>query len=823
MVKEFWSRVMKKPGGEDFKRFFLNHGEKVGVVVIGLLALMGIASANWATETRTTAELIDDADRTLRKVQDPIQNPWVDEEREFFAATPDVRALAQQMQEPEADIENFQPTVSFNEPLNPVKEKRTAVLLLAAVEPESNVVQVPIVMTPDEEADVETEEKTEEPDDKKTEDDEDRDIKNIFAPLAGGGGGQPGGGLGGGMGLGGTGGMGMGGTGGMGLGGTGGMGMGGTGGMGMGGTGGMGMGGMGGAGGMGMGGAGDSSGSGTYGGYGGGGYPGYGEGEDGGEYEFGYGGYPGMGGGYGGMGTNIPEKRVQFRVGASVRLVFDIREQRKRVAEALHLPPSDRRVAEAAKDFVDLHIERKQARPGPDPWSGDWEPLPLEDIAEVLDESLGFDLEIVNPAVTQSTITMPLVRRAAGKWDKDTASHRRLIEFVLSEEEQELIRKRDEELARQAEERKARMPPSRAAKKGFTSYMNDASDIYGGLGQGGMDEFMGEFMANYGEDEDDESAESSGSGGMDADKAKEFVKTSLEAVNRLLLVRFMDFTVERGKQYQYRVRLEARNPNFNIPVDQLEQPELASQPTIMSEWSEPSPPVYVPMEYRYYVNKVEGRPKVTEYAELAMYYENVDAGTPVMADLRVPVGIRIGGEKDIDMVDLSKSVLDKAEVGFQSKDVLCSVMEAPKMSANEHPDLRKWLSKLPRGSKGVADRIIVLNNRGELITRALGDQPSRRQTDESMTAGLIRIYDEIGWRKSDDPAGGDAGFEFGGGEDDEGYGGYPGMGGSGGYGGYGGMGPGNPMGGKGNRGRRGSRGSRGGGSGGYPGMGGGEG
>jgi hypothetical protein len=272
----------------------------------------------------------------------------------------------------------------------------------------------------------------------------------------------------------------------------------------------------------------------------------------------------------------------------------------------------------------------------------------------------------------------------------------------------------------------------------------------------------------------------------------------------------MDFTVERGNQYKYRVRLEARNPNFNVPVDQLEQPELASQPTIISDWSDASPAVYIPMGYRYYVNKVEGRPTVEEYADLAMYYENVDAGTPVMADIRVPVGIRIGGEKDIDMVDLSKSVLDRAKVGFQSKDVLCSVMEAPKLSASEHPEIKKWLDRIPRSSKGIPDRIIVLNLRGELITRALDDQPLQRKTDTSMTEGLIRVYDEIGWRKSDDPAAGNDGFQFGGGD--------PGAGedyGSGGYGGYGGMGPGNPLSGRGDKGRRGRRGgSRGGMSGG---------
>lgn len=60
------------------------------------------------------------------------------------------------------------------------------------------------------------------------------------------------------------------------------------------------------------------------------------------------------------------------------------------------------------------------------------------------------------------------------------------------------------------------------------------------------------------------------------------------------LVRVFDFTVEPGKQYRYKFQLMMRNPNFQIPARNLEDPKLASEAWLTTAWSEASNTVAVP-------------------------------------------------------------------------------------------------------------------------------------------------------------------------------------------------------------------------------------
>ncbi|MCA9035153.1 MAG: hypothetical protein KDA91_08490 [Planctomycetaceae bacterium] len=785
---------MKKSKGKGFdaKVFFLNHGEKLGAGLIALLSLMGLASASWFGADRTVGEMQKIADDTKRAMESP-QNTWPETDQESFNQTPNVSELVARMSAPNKDVDQFAPSIAFNPPLNPVREKRGAVLVLSPVSPEQTAISQPIALV---DVDEDEEEALDNPADPEGSDgkpvdeesDEDKRRRERFGALAGTG----------------TGGAGMGSEYGSGLGGPG-LGLGGGPGLGGAGLGGPGLGGPGlGGPGMGMGGPGMGMGD-----------PGsggdmYGDGYGGGEM---YGDMYGEGGMYGGMlGTNIKEKRIRFAAGVSVRYVFDLREQTKKIADALHIPASDPRAARYAEDFVEIHVERKQALASLDPWAGEWEPVLVEDLAEILEESLGFDLEIVDPRVTRPVITMPLPRLAQGRWSNSQASHKLISDFELSEEEKELVRKRDEKLAQEAAERKAKMPPARAEKKGFSGYKGNANELFGDLyGNGGGEDFYNDVMGEYGSDMMGAGMMGSapgiqpGKGGkVDEEKLKEMRRKLFETpAGRLLLVRFMDFTVERGQQYIYRIRLELNNPNFNVPVDQLEQPELSSQKTIMSEWSVPTAPVFVPSEYRYYVNKVAGQ--TGERADVSVYYEAQSLGTPVMVDLQVPVGVRIGGHKETDAVDLSKSVLDRVPVEVKSRDILCGVSEGGVLNGSEHPDLKAFLG---RSSHRMADQITVLTPNGSLATRSVGDADRERNEDKGDIEFLIKEYEKIGWRKSDMPDPGNDPF-----------GDYGGEMGSGGY--DGGMGYGDPLSGGSRRDNRRGRG-RGGRSGGMGGMSGGE-
>ncbi|MCE9607578.1 MAG: hypothetical protein K8U03_22040 [Planctomycetia bacterium] len=71
-----------------------------------------------------------------------------------------------------------------------------------------------------------------------------------------------------------------------------------------------------------------------------------------------------------------------------------------------------------------------------------------------------------------------------------------------------------------------------------------------------------------------------------------------------ILFRFLDFKIEPRKFYRYRVKLVLANPNFNLDKAHLDKPELALGETREAAWSQPSPPIYVPVLERYFAGAV---------------------------------------------------------------------------------------------------------------------------------------------------------------------------------------------------------------------------
>jgi len=682
--------MMAKSKGFDFKALLLNHGEKFGAAVIGLLALTGLATANWSGCSRLESELRAIAEKTKESWSSP-NNAWPEDKKAVFASTPDVERMAQRMSSPNEDIEQFTTLRHWNPPINQVREKLAPVVVLAPESPESALVTFTLLVK-DDEPDVD-EELT--PDAEKAKEEmsaEEQDLADLFGAKPGG----PG-----------AGGVGPGGIGPGGL----------SGGDYPGGDAATSLYGStesgGGAGyGMPMGGAGAAAEL-SLGGYGGG--AGY------------MGGYMGMEGD-GGMAAPV-ERKVRSCAGVSVRAVFDLYKQTNMMAEALHVSPQE--ITPRQIDFVNLEIQRKSALAGSDPWAGEWEDLSLKDIAEILDQAAYFDRDIVNPSVVRSEITMPLPSRAAGNWTAANASHKRLENFQLSEEEKDLIDKHQTMLLEEANKMKAMLPPEQAKSEGFRRYTLASQD----LGQA-LDGQYGDVASNM------YAAYQGGSGGpgsgvpgggapgtgknakdrrfKNKDEMEKFLNATLVA-NRLLLVRFMDFSCDRGNAYQYRVRLEMRNPNFNKPVDDLEQPELATRRTIFSNWSEPTQPVFVPGSYRYYTQKVESKPRVEEMAHLSMFYQHEKAGTPVMTNLRVPVGVRIGGKQTLEVVDLGKSKLESQEVDLKSQDFLAGVIESPRITSSDFPELRDLIKSL-QGARVVPDRITVVDSTGAIVSRFVGDK-----------------------------------------------------------------------------------------------------
>ncbi|MDR1964821.1 MAG: hypothetical protein LBQ50_13695 [Planctomycetaceae bacterium] len=64
------------------------------------------------------------------------------------------------------------------------------------------------------------------------------------------------------------------------------------------------------------------------------------------------------------------------------------------------------------------------------------------------------------------------------------------------------------------------------------------------------------------------------------------------------LFRFLDFKVEPGKTYRYRVRLYLANPNYMLAPNYLEDETLSKEPFLITDYSTPSNMVTIPLESR---------------------------------------------------------------------------------------------------------------------------------------------------------------------------------------------------------------------------------
>ena len=705
----------------DLKTFFINHSEKVVGGVVALLALWGFASASWDHADEVPSELLQAAGEVRTKIEN--NSFWPPEKQEAFTKDmPDIRYLAGELGErDDIDYARFTMPVNWHEPLVPPREKRSNVVVLAPVQPEVSPVAVPLAMPLDDD------ESEEDPVDQEEQTEEEEEVESARRLAAKKYGGDDGTGMSG----------------------------------------------------SGRGGLADNVagllGVGANGGFlnglGAGNYGGYDEEEDeddyfGGQGRFGPGGPPGATSGrFGGAGAILPtaDRKVRWHAGISVRMVVDLQEQRREIREALQIS-GDYAEIQHHVDYQQIHIERIEQQDGM--WS-EWEELKHEDIGEVLQQSLGQDVDIVSPAVTRPELTMPLPRRAVGVWLNEEASHSMITDFELSPEEQEMQNRIDAMILADAQKTRE-TSPQRKPKKGFTPFLNSRRDLarraqseYGS--RAAQNESMQSRMQNFFTQQ---------RGGFGDREQKIFDKQLEETATadfRLLLVRFIDFTAARGVEYRYRVRLEMYNPNYRRLADDLESPELAEQETIMSAWGEPTPAVQVPMHYRNYAKKVKSSRYGQHTVEFGVYYED-DGLLPVLGTVAVDVGMPIAGNQHTERVDLEVQVLEGGDVSFTTDELLCGVLPTTRLNSRDHKDLEQILKKLGR-QQPVGDLVTVVDSRGDLVMKYADSSSKTLKYDQEMVDFIVLNYDD--WRADKGPEnalGEFSGGRFGGvgvGDDDD--------------------------------------------------------
>jgi hypothetical protein len=521
-------------------------------------------------------------------------------------------------------------------------------------------------------------------------------------------------------------------------------------------------------------------------GYPGGGYPGYGGGGIagmGGEVDYGssyapelemasmYGGMDylmgGMmmgGEGYGpGMGTG-PKVKGRGYPFVSVRGVFEYKDQVRKIAEAIHKPE-----AEAYQKFeiVDFELQRQMLEVAPDTWS-DWEEVQIQVLRDVINSASGLAPDPVQSAVTDSAITCPLPQRVFGAWFNQ-ATHPDLKEFQLSESEMEQELKFNYALIQSFMDSKKDLPPEPVKKKGFSDMVFDARQLQQGMlgsessydmmGMGGM-MYSGEEMMGMGAGMGGSlgagypGAGGYGAGGYGAQGAvtgdkdfqklvddlakvldpeakdkqlREFIAKRAKAAGSRLLFRYIDFDVVPGRTYQYRVRLELRNPNFGANIAAAGgQADVVAGETRMTPWSEPTAPTLVEDTVKYFVTRVEPArgTRLNPDVRMNVFQYDQQMGTIVNSQVSAAFGHNVGGKTKARQADPAQQTNEEKEYTFKSNDVLIDAVPDLKFGAPEHADL-----KLPPATRGYALA-------AELALLVTPDQTLKSIDPASQTAAL---------------------------------------------------------------------------------------
>ena len=443
----------------------------------------------------------------------------------------------------------------------------------------------------------------------------------------------------------------------------------------------------------------------------------------------------------------------------SVRAIFPLGDQLEELFKTMH---EQKQQLAGRINFLDFEVERQVAQAGDKTWSGPWEKVDLQATLDLLDR-IEFDADLVDPVYTDNVFTMPLPRRAIGKWNK-WASHP-LIK-MLTDAQAELQAQLNDRLVEEASTKKVE---DKTAKKGFATKIHDvrglrsqfssqmpgmSSDMSSQMKQpGGMQSFNPSFAGAGGMEE---------LGGAMNSLTEQMNATGNGRMSKYLLFRYFDFQVTPGNAYRYRVRMTLINPNFKRAVEELVDESIAAGEIRVTPWSEPTPHVFVPEEQRIFLTKAE-KSRSTDTglpsANIDVYQWFAEAGTTIAARVdKLQLGQFIGGRcPKTEVYRPANDTLKEEEVPVFTGSLLADVAAAPTAAGfdpAEHADLKLDDKKLKQLT--TADKALIVDRYGQL---AILD--TRTATDErSVAEGIVEnerrgIRARLKDRPAPDTAGGD--------------------------------------------------------------------
>jgi hypothetical protein len=236
-------------------------------------------------------------------------------------------------------------------------------------------------------------------------------------------------------------------------------------------------------------------------------------------------------------------------------------------------------------------------------------------------------------------------------------------------------------------------------------------------------------------------------------KIIERIKARISAAGNLLLFRYLDFEVQPGNTYRYRVRLVVYNPFINRKPEEVLTPEVAEGQIRKTQWSEPTPPVQVPGDADYYVNKVDnGRRGTLPSAEIDLFQWTTETGTIVNSPVRTNVGQYLGGTvRNVHVLRPIQGTFEKENFKFNTDDILVDVVGRPSFERSLHPDLQ--VPANAKGPAGLSDQALVMNKMGDFLPLdqlSLTDAHQKSKTKlEQQNLVFDDIKDQIAKEKED--------------------------------------------------------------------------
>jgi hypothetical protein len=374
----------------------------------------------------------------------------------------------------------------------------------------------------------------------------------------------------------------------------------------------------------------------------------------------------------------------------AVRGVFPLREQVDEMVRAMGSGVTRRE----AQDTIQLHdfkLERQTAKPGPEPWGGPWEPVDREATLEMFHNDIySFAPESVSDGIVDNHICMPLPIRLVGEWGR-MATHPLVKQFVLSPEEIQIQLQYQRKVIEKMEQ-DAKKKDDKIDKGGFAEFTTNPRKVQ----KRGAAEAEENSKPIQQQILDDLHKKDRPSEQEINDKLTDYIAKHATPQDHLLLFRYVDFNVEPGKIYRYRVKLVFENPFKNRHAEEVSDPSLTEGDTRETDqWSEPTRPVYVPEDARFFVAHTYGQPGRSSLpaADVDLFQWFASTGTVVNhPKVHVQLGQLIGGLLKARVLNPAIDSADEEKVPFSTNDALIDVASGFSLEPGLHRDLISEIS-----------------------------------------------------------------------------------------------------------------------------------